>query len=59
MAIKRQKRRQDGSFGPIESVRGFPEIDPNLLAAFEAIALQNELIEELKAEVETLKGEAE
>ena len=59
MAIKRQKRLKDGSMGPLESVRGLPDIDPNLLAAFEAIALQNELIEELKAEVETLKGEVE
>ena len=65
MAIERKKRLPDGSFGHIESVTGLPNVDPNLLVAFEAIAMQNEMlfeqknqIEDLKLEVEALKGGA-
>lgn len=58
----RRRRLEDGTFGPLEEV--FPQSqDPNLVAAFEAIAMQfeaidaqQEQIESLKAEIELLKG---
>jgi len=60
--MERQRRLPDGSFGPMEVV--FPQVaDPNLLAAFETIAMQSEMlmeqqfqIGEMKSEIQTLNG---
>lgn len=64
MPILRRKRLPDGSYGPLESVTGLPNVNPELVIAFEAIAMQNELIsiqqtqiDELKQEINSLKGE--
>lgn len=65
MPIQRRKRLPDGSYGPLESVSGLPNVNEELLIAFEAIAMQSEMlleqqsqIEELKQEVIALKGDA-
>jgi hypothetical protein len=58
MPIIRKKRLPDGSFGPLESVTGLPNVNQELVIAFEAIAMQQSQIEELKQEVESLKGES-
>jgi len=56
-----RRRLPDGTLGPLEPA--FPEvpesIDATVLVLLEAMAGQQEQIEELKAEVEALKGGAE
>jgi hypothetical protein len=59
MAIKRKKRMPDGSFGPVESVTGLPDVNHEAVMAFEAIATQNELIASLQEELTSLKTEIE
>ncbi|WP_060210482.1 hypothetical protein [Sporosarcina koreensis] len=62
MSVSMVRRKQpDGSYGPLEPA--FPEvpesIDETVLVLLEAVVGQQEQIEELKAEVEALKGGAE
>lgn len=50
-----RRRQDDGTFGPLEEV--FPsEVDETLLMLLEALAGQQEQIEQLQAEVDKLKG---
>lgn len=60
--MKIRKRLPDGTFGRLEEVFPTPA-DPNLLAAFEAIAMQFEVLgaqqmqmEAMQAEIDELKG---
>lgn len=59
--MKIRRRLPDGSLGPLEEA--FPEqatsIDETTLMLLEAVAGQQEQIEQLKAEIEQLKGGAE
>lgn len=53
--MKIRRRLPDGSLGPLEEV--FPEqIDDTTLLMLEALAGQQEQIEQLQAEIEVLKG---
>lgn len=65
MELERRIRLPDGSLGPMLTIDGTTKVDPNLLIAFEAIAMQNELLlsqsqqlEALKDEIDALKGGA-
>lgn len=56
-----RRKQPDGSYGPLEPL--FPDeppkVDETVLILLEAMAGQQEQIEQLKAEVEALKGGAE
>jgi hypothetical protein len=54
MTLKRKRRLHDGSLGPLEPVKKLPDINPQLVMAFEAIANQNELIALQQEEIKTL-----
>jgi hypothetical protein len=60
MPLMRRKRLPDGSLGPLEPVFNEREvIDPNLVIAFEAIAMQYETIMAQEAEINDLKARVE
>lgn len=57
-----RRRQKDGTLGPLEPMFPDdmqPQIDETVLVLLEAMAGQQEQIEELKVEVEALKGGAE
>ncbi|MCZ8535488.1 hypothetical protein [Psychrobacillus psychrodurans] len=54
--MKIRRRLPDGSFGELEQVFP-PTADPLLVAAFEAIAMQNEMFVAQQAEMELMKEE--
>lgn len=53
--MKRRKRLEDGTFGPLEEV--FPEqMDETLIVIMEAMSGMQEQIMQLEAKIEELKG---